>query len=136
VNRLVVDAGAFIGLFYSKDTHHSQCVQGFSQLAKQNVTLLVPIPIVFEVYKWLLQKTNVLVARRSLQIMHESIHTVPVNQSDFEELQAMLERLSDWQGTLEDASVVSTAILYKCAVWTFNYRDFVAFSEIEFWNPK
>ena len=55
---LTIDAGPFIGLFYAKDNYHQQCVNGFAQLAKDKTVLLTPIPIIFEVYKWLLQRTT------------------------------------------------------------------------------
>lgn len=62
MKQLVIDAGPLIGLFYAKDTHHAQCVTGFTQLTQAKTALLTPIPIVFEVYKWLLQRTTPQVA--------------------------------------------------------------------------
>ena len=67
--------------------------------------------------------------------MVESLHTLPLGQDDFVELQEMIAQLSDWQGSLEDATVVHTAICFRCPVWTYNYRDFTAFKSLEFWTP-
>lgn len=61
MKQLVVDAGPIIALFYAKDTYHSQGVAGFTQLSKAKTVLLTPMPIVFEVYKWLLQRTSPLI---------------------------------------------------------------------------
>jgi predicted nucleic acid-binding protein len=56
LRQIVIDAGPLIGFFYAKDTHHSVCVAGLTQLAASKTEILAPLPIIFEVYKWLLQK--------------------------------------------------------------------------------
>jgi hypothetical protein len=101
VNYLTIDAGPFIGLFYAKDTYHQQCVEGFAQLAKNKTILLAPIPIVFEVYKWLLQRTTTDTAQRALEIMEDSLHLIEINKTDLTNLKAMLLQLPQWQGSLE-----------------------------------
>lgn len=74
MKQIVLDAGPLIALFYSKDTYHEQCVVGFSQLVEKNTLLLTPLPIVFEVYKWLLQRTQPKVAQRTLLTMNDSLY--------------------------------------------------------------
>jgi len=68
LKQVIVDAGPLIGLFYAKDTHHAECVPGFRQLAEENIKAIAPVPIVFEVYKWLLQRTRPEVARRAIAV--------------------------------------------------------------------
>jgi predicted nucleic acid-binding protein len=136
MNYLTIDAGPFIGLFYGKDTYHQQCVEGFSQLTQNKTILLAPIPIVFEVYKWLIQRTTTDAARRALQIMEDSLHLIEINKADLTNLKAMLLQLPKWQGSLEDATVVLVALRYRCPVWTYNFRDFAAFKSLNFWAPE
>jgi len=136
MNYLTIDAGPFIGLFYRKDTYHQQCVEGFSQLTQNKTILLAPIPIVFEVYKWLIQRTTTDAARRALQIMEDSLHLIEINKADLTNLKAMLLQLPKWQGSLEDATVVLVALRYRCPVWTYNFRDFAAFKSLNFWTPE
>ena len=135
MKRLVIDAGPLIGLFYAKDTYHAQCVTGFKKLIESEVILLTPIPIVFEVYKWLLQRTRPSIAQQALQVMDESLHTLMLERDDFQSIQEMMLKLPSWQGSLEDATVVFTALRYRCPVWTYNFRDFSAFKALEFWMP-
>lgn len=135
MKRLVIDAGPLIGLFYAKDTYHAQCVTGFKELIESEVILLAPIPIVFEVYKWLLQRTQPSIAQQALQVMDESLHTLILERGDFRSIQEMMLKLPCWQGSLEDATVVFTALRYRCPVWTYNFRDFSAFKALEFWTP-
>jgi len=78
LKKIVLDAGPLIGLFYAKDTYHLDCVRGFEQLAQQKTILLTPIPILFEVYKWLLQRTQPAVAHEALEVMQESLHLLPL----------------------------------------------------------
>ncbi len=136
MKQLVLDAGPLIALFYAKDTDHARSVAGFTQLSQARTVLLTPIPIVFEVYKWLLQRTSPKVAQQTLATMEESLHLIAINRPDFDELTAMIYALPQWQGILEDATVVAIALRYRCPVWTLNFRDFGIFKTLEFWNPN
>jgi predicted nucleic acid-binding protein len=136
LKQIVLDAGPLIALFYSKDTYHTQCVAGFRQLIESNTLLLTPLPIVFEVYKWLLQRTRPEVAQKILLTMSDSLHILTMDAEAFSQLQNAVAQLPQWQGSLEDATVMLTALQYRCPVWTYNFRDFSLFSALEFWNPE
>jgi predicted nucleic acid-binding protein len=135
LRKIALDAGPLIGLFYRKDIYHRECVRGFEQLAQQQTILLTPLPILFEVYKWLLQRTQPTVAHNALAVMQDSLHLLPLEQSDFEQIQDIVTELPQWQGSLEDATVVFTALRYRSPVWTYNFRDFSIFQALEFWTP-
>jgi predicted nucleic acid-binding protein len=136
LKQIVLDAGPLIALFYSKDTYHTQCVAGFRQLIESNTLLLTPLPIVFEVYKWLLQRTRPEVAQKTLLTMSDSLHILTMDAEAFSQLQNAVAQLPQWQGSLEDATVMLTALQYRCPVWTYNFRDFSLFSALAFWNPE
>lgn len=136
MRQLVLDAGPLIGFFYTKDTYHQQCVDGFRQLAKIGTRQIVPLPIVFEVYKWLLQRTYTSQAHHALKTMEDSFYLLPLESDTFGQLQDMVTSLAEWQGSLEDATVVLTALQYRCPVWTYNYRDFAISETLKFWNPE
>ena len=135
MKQLVLDASPLIALFYSKDSYHSQAVQGFTQLNQSRTILLTPLPIVFEVYKWLLQRTNPQIAQNTLKIMEESLHFLIIDEITYREIQQMVLALPQWRGSLEDATVAVIAARYCCPVWTLNFRDFSIFSSLEFGNP-
>lgn len=136
MKQLVVDAGPLIGLFYARDPLHSQCITGFEQLNTEKVLILAPIPIIFEVYKWLLQRTNPNQAQQALDTMLSQFFVVSIDRENLIELQTLVGNLSNWHGTSEDAVVIVTAFRYRCPVWTINYRDFSAFKALEFWVPN
>lgn len=136
MKQLVLDAGPLIAFFYAKDTDHAVCKAGFEQLLATNTTLVAPIPVVFEVYKWLIQRTTPAVAQATLAIVQKSLKFVPLTQQDFDEIYLMVQALPQWQGSLEDATVILLAQRYKSPVWTLNYRDFGIFKFLEFWNPE
>lgn len=136
MKQIVLDAGPLIALFYAKDTYHSQCVEGFRQLMQSHTLLLTPLPIVFEVYKWLLQRTRPEIAQQTLLTMNDSLHILPMNADAFEQLQTVVNQLPQWKGSLEDATVILTALQYRSPVWTYNFRDFSLFSALDFWNPE
>jgi len=136
LKQVIVDAGPLIGLFYAKDTHHTECVSGFRQLAEENIKAIAPVPIVFEVYKWLLQRTRPQVAQRAIAVMEKSLYIVLLSSEDFDSVRALVAALPNWQGTLEDATIAVFAKRIRCPVWTLNYRDFSAFADVEFWQPE
>ncbi len=136
MKQIVLDAGPLIALFYAKDTYHKQCVDGFRQLIESNILLLTPLPIVFEVYKWPLQRTRPAVAQNTLLAMNDSLHILTMDLEAFSQLQTAVAQLPQWQGSLEDATVMLAALQYCCPVWTYNFRDFSIFSALEFWNPE
>lgn len=90
MRQVVLDAGPLIGLFYLKDNYHQQCVKGFSQLTQAKAMLLTPMPIVFEVYKWLLQRTRPEVAQRALQTMNDSLYVLALDLEAFVALQNVI----------------------------------------------
>ena len=47
----------------------------------------------------------------------------------------MVRQIPNWQGSLEDASVVAVAKLYDANVWTLDYRDLSWFKSLELWSP-
>jgi hypothetical protein len=47
----------------------------------------------------------------------------------------MVTQLPQWQGSLEDATVVFMALRYHSPVWTYNFRDFGTFKNLDFWTP-
>ncbi|MEO1635569.1 MAG: type II toxin-antitoxin system VapC family toxin [Cyanobacteria bacterium J06631_9] len=136
MKQIVLDAGPLIALFYAKDTYHAQGVAGFSQLIESDTLLLTPVPIIFEVYKWLLQRTRPEIAQKTLLTMNDSLHILTIDAEAFSQLQTAIAQLPQWKGSLEDATVMLTGLQYGCPVWTYNFRDFSIFSSLEFWNPE
>lgn len=135
MRQLVLDAGLLISLFYAKRTYQFARTVGFEQLHQSKAVLLTRIPIIFEIYKWLLQRIGAEIVQNTLDVMPASLHPVSLNQLDFHELQGMVQGLPDWGGSLEDATVILMAQHYCCPIWTLNYRDFGSFKAIKFWNP-
>ncbi len=112
MRELVIDAGPLIALFYRNDPQHQECDLGFQQLGQRNIRLFTPIPIVFEVYKWLLQRGNVTIAQATLDSMVKGFSLVPVNQEELLGLQTFIRQIPDWRSSLEDATVIATAFRY------------------------
>lgn len=136
LRQVVLDAGPVIGFFSEKDTYHQQCTAGFDQLIKARTTLLIPLPIVFEVYKWILQNTYPQAAQKALITMDSYFQVVTLSAQDFHTIKLSLTQMTQWTGSLEDATVVMIAIQYRCPVWTYNFRDFSRFESLDFWNPS
>ncbi len=136
MKQLILDAGPIIAFFNNKDSDHYESKVGFKQLLQEKTTLITPVSIVFEVYKWFLQKTNPAQAKAMLKTVRAVLTVVQLTEQDTNEAFIMVESLSGWAGSLEDATVIILARRYQCPVWTLNYRDFGIFKTLEFWNPN
>jgi predicted nucleic acid-binding protein len=131
--KLVLDAGPLIALFHAADPDHERAVQGFRMLVEGSSRLVIPLPVVFEVYKWLLFEGGPAVARRALERMVETLEIVPLGMEDLEAIRVLLAARLEWKGTLEDASVTLLALKTRAPVWTLNYRNLGGFKELSFW---
>lgn len=136
MRKLVLDAGPLIAFFDAKDTDHSTCKAGFVQLFELGTTLIVPVPIIFEVYKWFLHKSNTVIAKTVLVQVRSTLTPMLLSQQDIETIYASVEATPNWAGSLEDATIICAAQHHRCPVWTLNYRDFGIFKSLEFWNPE
>ena len=136
MNVLVVDAGPLIGLFQRADAFHEESVRGFQELRHSRVRVLAPLPVVFEVYKWILYNINYVAAQEALDGMQRSLEITNVTADILRSLADITERLPNWGGSLEDALVLFAARSLGCPAWTYNSRDFAAFRDLELWNPS
>jgi len=135
LRQIVLDAGALIALFYAGDRHHIEAVTGFRQLLRQKTILWAPLPIVFEVYKWLLNNTRYETACNAFAVMLEIVQPVFLDGADVIALKVLIRSLPGWGGSLEDASVILVTQRDRCPVWTMNYRDFGTIQGLDFWTP-
>lgn len=132
-HTLVLDAGPLIALFHASDPDHESAVRGFRALAQEHSRLITPLPVVYEVYKWLLFEAGAPIAQQALGRMMEALEIVPIHLDDLEAIHILLRGMQGWRGTLEDASVALLALKLRAPVWTLNYRDLGAFKGLSFW---
>jgi len=135
MKRLVLDAGPLIALVSVQDDYHQECKAGFSKLPALFGEVLTPLPVLFEVYKFVLREQSSRAAMTALAVISENTVTVPLSMEMFQEIYSMVRQIPDWHGSLEDASVVTVAQLYDASVWTLDYRDLSWFKSLELWSP-
>lgn len=133
--RLVLDAGPLIALMHGKDPDHQEAVRGLSTLADHRVQLVTPLPVIFEVYKWLLYEAGYGLAQQGLREMRRALAITYPEAAELDAIVSITRVLQKWGGTLEDATVALTALRLRIPVWTLNYRDFSAFPRLFFWRP-
>ncbi len=134
-SRLTIDSGPLIATLYAKDRYHQQALTGFTRLQQEHQQLIVPLPIVFEVYRWLLQRQGVKVAQAILLDMDRGFEIDTINSEDYQTIQAIAQHIPGWSGTLADATVIHVAVKLQCPIWTLDYRDLGRFKMLKFWNP-
>ncbi len=83
MKRLVLDAGPLIALLSKKDQYHDNAQQGFTQIPVTFGEVLTPLPILFEVYKFVSRKESAQVAQTLLSIIQEETRVVTISESDF-----------------------------------------------------
>jgi hypothetical protein len=97
--------------------------------------LLIPVPIVFEVYKRLAYDVGPELAAVGLDHMVTTLTLVYIVPENLERIGASLASRPWWDGSLEDATVALLGLERQAPVWTFNYRDLRAFTNLRFWTP-
>jgi predicted nucleic acid-binding protein len=133
---IVLDAGPVIALSYQSDRDHAIARTGFDTLLAGRTRLIIPLPVMFEVYKWLLYEAGAAVAQTALAHMRRALEIVFPTQRDFDDTVALVGALGrGWQGSLEDALVAALAIRLRLPAWTLNYRDLGAFPRLQLWTP-
>jgi hypothetical protein len=67
--------------------------------------------------------------------MLEDLHVFHIDPANLAEVIALVTSRPRGAGSLEDASIVLTAIRLDAPVWTIDYGDLSAFPVVEFWTP-
>ena len=133
---VILDAGPLIALSHQSDRDHAAARAGFDSLIAGRSRLITPLPIVFEVYKWLLYEAGAAAAQTALAHMRSALDVVFPTQRDVDDTVALVRALGrGWKGSLEDALVAACAIRRRLPAWTLNYRDLGAFPRLELWAP-
>src|SRR5690606_7509957 len=133
--RIVLDAGPLIGAYNARDRFHEGSGRGLRRLVAGHSRILVPVAVVFEVFKWLSYDVGAAPARLALGRMRANFEIVEVNLGTVAELAAMVDSMPRWPGSLEDAVLAYVGGRMRAPVWTFNYRDLRAFPNLKFWTP-
>jgi len=132
---LVIDAGPLIAILDDREVEHLQSVQGLDLLISARTRIVVPLPIVFEVVKWLTYEKRPEIARAWLgQIQRGAVVLYP-GPSEIDEVVAILHMMPYWRGSMEDALLAVTCRRERLPLWTFNYRDLTVFKDLQFWSP-
>ena len=135
MKRLVLDAGPLIALVSQEDRYHEIAKLGFSRLPIEFGEVITPLPIVFEVYKFVSRCQSSQTAQYLLKILQQETVISMINQDDFLTMFELVTRSPNWSGTLEDASVLVVAHHFESLVWTIDYKDLGFFKNINFWTP-
>lgn len=130
----MVDAGPLIALFHAQDPKHHQYLTQFQSIFREGYTLYTPFPILCEVHKLIQQFTSPLVAQNVLISLWQSLEIICLDEPDTEVIIELVSMTSDWQGTLQDASVITLARQMQIPVWTLDFRDFSRFNDIHLWS--
>jgi len=135
MRRLVLDAGPLIALLSSQDNYHKEAREGFAQLPKEFGEVLTPLPILFEVYKFVAREQSPSVARKALSVIKQETVIILLEIESMQTIFDLAMQMTNWQGSLEDASVVVIAQKFNAPIWTIDYRDLSWFKNIQLWTP-
>ncbi|NEO26332.1 MAG: hypothetical protein F6K03_05395, partial [Kamptonema sp. SIO4C4] len=97
-----------------EDRYHLQAVRGFQQLQKEGQPLILPLPIVFEVHRWLLQQQGPQLAQSVFAAIERRFQIYTISESDLAGIKQIILNVPQWLGTLADASVVYVAMKLDC----------------------
>jgi predicted nucleic acid-binding protein len=94
------------------------------------------LSIVFEVYKFVFREASAEKVQHLLKILSQETAIIPIDNLLFLDIYNLALHSANWQGSIEDASVVILAQKYKAEIWTLDYRDLGYFKQLRFWTPS
>ncbi len=100
MRRLVLDAGSLIALFSIKDERHKECKAGFAQLPTLFGEVLTPLPVVFEIYKFVAREQSSEAAQKALAVIIEDTLVVPLELETFWNVYNLVCQMPQWKGSL------------------------------------
>ncbi|NJN76011.1 MAG: type II toxin-antitoxin system VapC family toxin [Synechococcaceae cyanobacterium RL_1_2] len=136
MKRLVLDAGPLIALVSQNDQYHQEALQGFQQLPELFGEVITPLPILFEVYKFVSRHESNQQAQFLLKVIQSETVVETISHDDFLDIASLVTQSPNWSGTMEDASVLVIAQRLQSPVWTIDYKDLSFFKNINFWTPN
>ncbi len=87
-----------------------------------------------EVHKLIQRYTNSILAQKALFELGEALDIFQLDEGGIQDAMALVVTTAQWQGTLQDASIVVIARLLDVNIWTLDYRDFSRFQDLHLWN--
>lgn len=132
--QLVVDAGPLIAIFHRQDAQHHYCIDRLKVLINEQYSLITTFPVLCEVHKLIQRYTNSMLAQKALFELGEALDIFQLDEGGIQDAMALVVTTAQWQGTLQDASIVVIARLLDINVWTLDYRDFGRFQDLQLWN--
>jgi predicted nucleic acid-binding protein len=107
---LVIDAGPLIAILDDREKEHHHAVHGLDLLIAARTQIVIPLPIVFEVFKWLSNETRREVARAWLGQIQTGAVVRFSERSDIDRVTAILFMMHTWRGSMEDALLVASSV--------------------------
>lgn len=132
---IIIDTGPLIGVMYADDAYHEDASRGFGQLFTGHTQVILPVPILFEVYKRLAYDVGPALAHQAFEFMRASFTLWYIESDELARLHELILLMGWWGGSLEDAVLAMSGLARDVPVWTYNYRDLRAFPNLQFWTP-
>ena len=80
------------------------------------------------------RKQSPSVARKVLSVIKQETVIILLEIETMQTIFDLAMQMTNWQGSLEDASVVVIAQKFNAPIWTIDYRDLSWFKNIQLWT--
>jgi predicted nucleic acid-binding protein len=117
---VLADSGPLYASTDPDDSHHSQAHQELARLRSDNVSVLVPFPILFESYTLIFRRLGSHVAHRWLNEIAYGATLINPTQQDCTRAIDMVRLYRDQSFTLFDALLAVISPRLNAPIWTFD----------------
>lgn len=118
---VLADAGPLYATNDRRDEHHRRALRELHQFSEERVEVLIPYPILLEVYSLLLFRLGRPAAVSWLDEVSESLFVNPVPE-DYSQGLITVRKFPDQRITLVDATVAAMASRMGVKVWTYDHH--------------
>ena len=120
MRAVLADTGPLFALTLEQDQFHSRALQGRARLQREDLSIVVSYPTLYEAYSLLLRYVTPLSAHRWQRQAAQSLGTITPTTEDFEAAFKKVERYSDQSFSLFDGLVAVMSEKLNVPIWTFD----------------
>ncbi|MCC5604918.1 hypothetical protein LC586_38760 [Nostoc sp. CHAB 5714] len=119
---MIADTGPLYAAYDPSDSYHSQALAEVERLTQQNLTVLIPYPILLETHSLILKRLGIQMGFRYIQEISVGTEQLQPTLEDYQVATQIIQRYPDQAITLFDATTAAISQRLRVAIWTYDFH--------------
>ncbi|WP_229491094.1 type II toxin-antitoxin system VapC family toxin [Nostoc favosum] len=122
MRSVIADTGPLYAAYDPSDSYHSQALAEVERLTQQNLTVLIPYPILLETHSLILKRLGIQMGFRYIQEISVGTEQLQPTLEDYQVATQIIQRYPDQAITLFDATTAAISQRLRVAIWTYDFH--------------